>query len=158
MFVSYHVLLDTPKDLALSTQGSFSGRFNEASQDSNCAKDKEIEELHQLTESHIDAKNKEINELRQQNKRLKDLLKKKNEQVKNRRHDFTWRSLNTDKKLKPFTGVPNKSAFNYLFKNIEKVIPKLTYWHRPSKQKVVSKKKIHQSSLIKVGQNRALSF
>ena len=79
------VLLDTSKDLALGTQGSFSSRFNEASQDSNCANDKEIEELHQLTESHIDAKNKEMNELRQENKRLKDLLKKKNEQVKERK-------------------------------------------------------------------------
>ena len=61
-------------------------------EDSNCANDKEIEELHQLTESHIDAKNKEMNELKQENKRLKDLLNKKNEQVKNGRHDFTWRS------------------------------------------------------------------
>ena len=86
-----------------------------------CAKGKEIEKLRQLTESLKVTKDKEIHELRQQNKRLKeDLKNNKAQQLNNKRNDFTWQSLNTDKKMKTFTGVPNKCTFNYLYKKLKK--------------------------------------
>jgi hypothetical protein len=137
------VLLDTLVDFVPGpvTPHCFS-RLNETCKDTNCAKDKEIEEL------------------RQQNKRLKECLQVKNnqaKQLKSKRNEFTWRSLNTDKKIKTFTGIPNKSAFNFLYKKIEKTVPKLTYWHGPSKQKVVSKKTKNRSTPTKIGRNRALS-
>lgn len=104
-------------------------------------------------------KDKEIDELRKSNEKLKQdlthLRKLKATSQKKQNKQFTWKSLKSDKKLKTFTGIPNKAAFNALYKLIEKKVPKITYWHGPSK--VSTKRRKFVSTPKKSGPQRALS-
>ena len=42
---------------------------------------------------------------------------------------FSWKSLNNDKKVKTFTGIPSKAALDAIYKLLETKASKLTYWH-----------------------------
>ena len=46
---------------------------------------------------------------------------------------FSAKLLNTDKKIKTFLGLPNKAAFEVLFKLLKKKAPKIKYWQGPKK-------------------------
>ena len=46
---------------------------------------------------------------------------------------FGAKLLNTDKKIKTFLRLPNKEAFEVLFKLLEKKSPKLKYWQGSKK-------------------------
>ena len=46
---------------------------------------------------------------------------------------YSAKLLNTDKKIKTFLGLPNKAAFEVLFKLLQKEAPKIKYWQGPKK-------------------------
>ena len=101
----HDVLLDMNSATDTSSLNACS---SEAPQD---PQNKEVYELKAQLKETIETKDKIINELRQQDKRLKEMLqasKIQARQTKTKLHDFTWRRLNTDKKMKTFTGIPNK--------------------------------------------------
>ena len=69
---------------------------------------------------------------------------------------FSAKLLNTDKKIKTFLGLPNKAAFEVLFKLLEKKAPKIKYWQGPKKYSSQNRRNF-SSTPKKSGPRRLLS-
>ena len=89
-------------------------------------------------------------------KRRKDSSTWKTKFMQKEKRAFGYKNINTDEKVRTFTGIPNLNTFNVLFESLEPRIPKIKYWRCPSRLSSGIKRKFTRSPK-KCGPARRLS-